>query len=366
MLVIAPWARRLGGAEEMLWAFLRTYDRALLTVDVAFLEAGPFEAEVAALGVRTSVVDAGRLRSPLRVARTVAALAGVVRRRRPRVVLNWMAKTQLYGAPAALLSRRRPRVVWWQHLVPDRHWMDRLATALPAAAIGSSSAASAAAQRGLRPRRPTFVVHPGIDRPEATAGGPSRSALGLSEAAVVVTLVGRLQPWKGHETTLRALARLRADGHDVQLLFVGGAAFGFDVGHRATLERLAGELGLAAHVVFTGQVPSAHPYLRLTDIALNASAEEPFGIVVLEALANGVACVAVGSGGPAEILVDGETGVLAAGGSPGALAAALGRLVTDEELRAAVARRGREHHERHFTAAAMSRRLTDHLVAVAR
>ena len=108
----SPSRRSRGDALE----FLRTYPRDALAVSVVFMESGPLAADVAALGVPTAAINAGRLRSPLEVARTIRALAGTMRRRRPDILLNWMAKAQLYGAPAAVLSGAPPR-----HLVaaPD-------------------------------------------------------------------------------------------------------------------------------------------------------------------------------------------------------------------------------------------------------
>lgn len=366
VLVIAPWARRLGGAEEMLWEFSRTHPRDRLALSIVFLEAGHLQRDIAALGVPTAVIGAGRLRSPFALTRTVARLARLITRRRPTVVLNWMAKAQLYGAPAVVLSGAHPRVIWWQHLVPAGHWMDRLATALPATAVGASSRASADAQRLLWPGRRTFNVHPGIDLPEDSAVGPSRSQLGLSGSATLVTIVGRLQPWKGQQRAIDAIAQLRDHGLDVQLLIVGGAAFGFDEDYEPALRAQVSRLGLGEHVRMVGQVDSAHPYLRISDIALNASESEPFGIVLLEALANGVAVVAVDAAGPAEIVVDGVTGVLTRDGSPGALAAAMGALVTDPDRRRAIAERGRCRHGREFTAQVMSDRIADELLTEAR
>ena len=73
----------------------------------------------------------------------------------------------------------------------------------------------------------------------------------------------------------------------------------------------------------TGQVPDAGPYIEQMDILVNASDPEPFGIVLLEGMARGVPVVAVDSGGPAEFIEDGRTGVLARSGEPDALADAL-------------------------------------------
>ncbi len=80
---------------------------------------------------------------------------------------------------------------------------------------------------------------------------------------------------------------------------------------REALPRLIAELGMQEHVTMTGEVPDAGPYIDRMDILVNASDPEPFGIVLLEGMARGVAVVAVDSGGPREIVEDGVTGVLA-------------------------------------------------------
>lgn len=366
-LVIAPWARRLGGAEEMLWTFARTHDPERLGLSVIFLESGPLETEMTSLGIPTAVVESGQLRSPWRVASTVARLAGAIRRQRPHVVLNWMAKTQLYGAPAVMLSGTRARVVWWQHLIPAGHWMDRLATRLPAAAIGASSEASARAQRCSVPSRRTVCVHPGIEAPAAVpAPAPrARAELGLGETATVVVLVGRLQPWKGQDRAIHATRLLRNLGLDVQLLVVGGSAFGFDANYPDTLRCLVAELDLEQHVRFVGQVDDVTPYLRIGDVALSASESEPFGIVLIEAMALGLPVVAVRSAGPLEITDDGRAGRLATGGSPQELAAAIGPLVDDAAERRRLGEAGRSRVSREFSAASMSRGIAELLESAA-
>ena len=149
----------------MLMSFLRSLDQERFAVTVVFFEDGPFVAETRSLGLRTIVLPAGRLRQVHRAAGVVASLTRLLSRERPDLLLNWMAKTHLYGAAAAALARRSDRVVWWQHTTATQHWLNRLATLLPARAIGCSSRHAAAIQARQRPTRPVFVVHPGIDQP---------------------------------------------------------------------------------------------------------------------------------------------------------------------------------------------------------
>jgi glycosyltransferase involved in cell wall biosynthesis len=361
ILVTLPWGQRLGGAEAMLQTVLDGAAESEHELELVFFEPGPWPAELSDAGFRVTVLPAGRLREAHRWAMTVVRLARLLRRRQPDVILNWAAKTQLYGAPAAMLTGMGERVVWWQQLIPTGHWLDRYATALPAAAVGCYSQAAARAQAGLFPSRPTFVVAPGALPPSSE---PERASLKLTPGATAIGLVGRLQPWKGQDRLLRAQALLRERGHSVHTIIVGGAAYGFSAEYAESLRPLVERLGLEDAVTLTGQVPDAGPYIERMDILLNASDPEPFGIVLLEGMARGVAVVAVDSGGPAEFIEHGQTGVLAPSGEPGALADALESLLISPQKRRAIARAGRERFLRDFTDVALRERFFHQLQEV--
>jgi glycosyltransferase involved in cell wall biosynthesis len=373
IVVTLPWGERLGGAEAMLQAVLDGARAAGHELEPVFFEDGPWPAELIDAGFRVEVLRAGHLREAHRWLATVLRLAAILRRRKPDLMLNWAAKTQLYGAPAALLAGMGGRIVWWQQGIPDGFWLDRAATLLPARAIGCYSRAAAAAQRRLRPRRATFVVAAGAPMPVRNGHAP---ASGLSQVPAsapspvpgrpVVGIVGRLQPWKGQDRLLRAQALLRERGHQLHLLIVGGDAYGLSTGYAASLPALADSLGLGGAVTFTGQVPDAGPYVERMDILVNASDPEPFGIVLLEGMARGVPVVAVDSGGPAEFIEDRQTGLLARSGEPAALADALQPLLCSAELRRAIGSAGRERYSAEFTDGAMRGRFFDHLQALAR
>jgi glycosyltransferase involved in cell wall biosynthesis len=353
ILVTAPWGEHLGGAEAMLQAVLDGASAAGHELELAFFEDGDWPAELRARGFHVEVIPAGRLREVHRWLATVVRLARMIRRRRPDLVLNWAAKTHLYGAPAALLAGIPGRVVWWQQLIPHRGGIDSAATLLPAAAVGCYSEAAARAQARLFPGRRTFVVAAGAPLPEAAG---DRLPLELPAGVPVVGLVGRLQPWKGQDRLLRAHALLRARGHRMHTVIVGGDAYGFSSEYAASLPVLVEELGLTGEVTLTGQVPDAGPYVEQMDILVNASDPEPFGIVLLEGMARGVAVVAVRSGGPAEFIADGSTGVLARSGEPLALADALEPLLSAPEQREQLGRAGRESYLADFTDEAMRKR----------
>jgi glycosyltransferase involved in cell wall biosynthesis len=356
VLVTVPWGTLSGGAEAMLSELLEGGPSHGYELELVFMEAGPWPARLAAEGRRVEVIEAGRVRELHRWVASVRRLARIIRERDPDLIVDWAAKTHLHGAPAAILAGRRERVLWWQHAVPEGHWIDVLATLLPAKAIGCTAQYAAEAQRRLRPRRPLFVVPAGSPPPAPHEGASDADALALSPGTPVVGIVGRLQLWKGQDRLLRALALLRDRGVECQLVIVGGDSFKLEPEYAASLHALIEELGLSGAVIMTGEVPDAGPYIEHFDVLVNASDPEPFGIVLLEGMARGVAVVAVDNGGPREIVEPGRTGVLARSGEPRALADALEPLLRSPELRRELGRAGRERFERHFTTEAMCRR----------
>jgi glycosyltransferase involved in cell wall biosynthesis len=327
-------------------------------LELVFFEPGPWPEELIDAGFRVEVLSAGRLRQPHRWIATVARLTRILRRRRPDLILDWAAKTHLYTAPAAMLVGMSDRLVLWQHAIPGRHWLDRFATLLPSVAIGCYSQAAADAQAGLFPSRATFIVAPGATVPHAGSG---RAPLDLPPDVPVVGLVGRLQPWKGQDRLLEAQAVLRDRGHDIHTLIVGGDAYGLSPGYARSLPSLVSRLGLRDSVTMTGQVPDPGPYIEQMDILVNASDPEPFGIVLLEAMARGVAVAAVDAGGPGEFIVHGRTGMLARSGQRDALADALEPLLASPELRRAIGQAGRQRFMEDFTDVVMRRRFFHNL-----
>jgi glycosyltransferase involved in cell wall biosynthesis len=342
----------------MLQTALRGAAAAGHELEPVFLEGGPWAGELAREGFRVQVIEAGRVRQAHRMLATIVRLAGVMRARQPDLILNWLPKMHLYGAPAAALVGMGDRLVWWQHGMPRTEWVDRCATKLPVIAVGCSSGASARAQAQLRPARPTFVVAPGTRVPDGHANG---SPLQLPREVPAVGLVGRLQPWKGQDRLLQAQALLRARGHEIHTVIVGGDAHELSPEYASSLPAQVARLGLDDAVTMTGQVPDAGPYIDQLDVLVNASDGEPFGIVLLEAMARGIPVVAVDSGAPAEFIEDGRTGVLARSGEPDALADAIEPLLSSPDLRRRIGEAGRERFLRDYTDVAMCRRFYNEL-----
>lgn len=363
ILITVPWAQRLGGAEAMLQGILSSPEEHEHELEVIFFEEGPWAEELREAGLRVEVVRAGRLRQAHRWAATVIRLSRLFGERDPDLILNWSAKTQLYGSPAAVLAGMSDRVVWWQHAFPGKTWLDKTATLLPAAAVGCTSRAAGRAQERLFPKRRTFAVAAGCPPPPED---PVPADIDLPSDVPIVGLVGRLQPWKGQDRLLRAQRILHDRGREMHLVIIGGDSWGLSADYAASLAPLAAELGLSEQVTMTGEVPDAGPYIERLDVLVNASDQEPFGIVILEGMARGVAVLAVNSGGPAEFVQEGVTGLLARSGEPEALADALEPLLLSPELRGELGAEGRKRFAEEFTTAALRARFFARMAEIAR
>jgi glycosyltransferase involved in cell wall biosynthesis len=223
---------------------------------------------------------------------------------------------------------------WYQHgLASRRSWIDRLATLLPARAILTCSATSAASQSRLGPRRALHIAYPGVDLERfdpAALPSPDalRRRLGLPAGGPLIGIIGRLQRWKGMHTLLEAMPAVLRRHPDAHGVIVGGAHRG-EAAYPAYLrERIAG-LHLEEHVTMTGQQANIPEWMQAMDVVVHASDREPFGIVLLEAMALGKPVVAGDRGGPTEVITDGVDGLLTPYGDAQALAGAILRYLDD-------------------------------------
>jgi glycosyltransferase involved in cell wall biosynthesis len=193
------------------------------------------------------------------------------------------------------------------------------------------------------------VLHNGVS-PERLRAFPAASR--PAGDGPVLTSLGSLIGRKGHDVTLRALRLLRERGHAPTLLVFGSGP------ERASLEALAGELGVSDLVTWMGDRPEAPAFLRdATDVLVHAARDEAFGLALLEAGEMGLACVATQVGGTPELLDDGRTGLLVPKDDPPALAAAIERLLRDPAVRARLGQALQAHVRRECTVPRMVQKL---------
>lgn len=176
-----------------------------------------------------------------------------------------------------------------------------------------------------------------------------RAALGLAPEAIVVALVGRLVPWKGHKVFLNALASARRRHPQLVGLIVGHDPSP-DQAYLKELKAQVGGLGLGFWVRFASWQEDVWSIYAATDILIHASTEpEPFGLVLLEAMAARKPVIATRSGGVVDIVLHEQTGLLVEPGDSIALALAITRFIEEPQLAKACVARAHARLATHFT-----------------
>jgi D-inositol-3-phosphate glycosyltransferase len=210
------------------------------------------------------------------------------------------------------------------------------------------------------------VVSPGVNLEMFTAKGnkgDARAVIGVPADAHVVTFVGRIQPHKGPEVLIRAIAEMVTHSPMLRAklvtLIVGGAS-GANGAEVDRMKELVQWLGINDVVRFAPPVDRTGlaDYYRASDLVCVPSYSESFGLVALEAQACGTPVVASAVGGLRTAVADGISGVLVDGHNPRAWSSVIARLLQEPQRRVLLSM-GAFEHASHFGWDATSRGTLD-------
>ncbi len=178
-----------------------------------------------------------------------------------------------------------------------------------------------------------------------TQVGAVQEAHGLSSEHFVIGTVGRLfDSYKRVSDLIRAMPLVLERCPAARLLVVGSGP------DEDTLKALARELGVTDKVCFAGYQSDTQPYYACMKVFALASASEAFGLVLVEAMQNGLPVVATRVGGIPSVVEEGETGLLVEPMQPARLAEAILALTQDSMLRSAMGQKGKARARAEFSA----------------
>jgi glycosyltransferase involved in cell wall biosynthesis len=320
---------------------------------------GPWTEEIRAAGIAVHPVDLRRQISPSADLAALVALARYFREFRPHLVHTHTPKANLLGRLAARLAGV-PVVVGTEHgfyfygMTGLRRrfwvWLARLGAGWSNAVflINREDVDTARAEGICRPGQSVYLpggVGVDVDR-YAPGSDPAaaRAALGLPADALVAGMVGRLTYEKGYGDFFRAAVIVRQALPQAHFLVVGPA----DCQAEPEFRRLVDSLGLADAVTFAGMrtdLPRVYPAM---DVVCLPSYREGMGMVLVEAAAMGLPCVASDIRGCRDVVLDGVTGLLTPPGDPASLAAAILALLRDPERRRQMGQAARQGAETVF------------------
>jgi glycosyltransferase involved in cell wall biosynthesis len=326
----------MGGAEKLLVEFARRMDRERFELHfVALTRDGVISQQLRDLGCPVTVLQGpDGLRVDL-----VLRLTQFFRRERFDIVHTHLDRPLIYGTVAARLARIR-RVIHTRHGQSDdlsprqrrlvrlvARWIDHFVC------VSQDAAQRTAVDHGV-PGHRIRTIWNGVDLAQFTP-------VPLDRAGPAVT-VARLIPEKDIGTLLQATA-LAARQDDQFRVEIAG-----DGPCRDELTQLARQMGIDQRVTFLGAVHQVPELLSRASMFILPSRTEGIALAVLEAQARSLPVIATRVGGNAEIIADGENGLLVPAGDAHGLAQAILRLRGDEQLGRRLGQAGRSRMESQF------------------
>ncbi|MDO5682612.1 MAG: glycosyltransferase [Propionibacteriaceae bacterium] len=198
-------------------------------------------------------------------------------------------------------------------------------------AVSKAEARTVIERCGADPAR-IAVLHPGVDTNLFRPIAPGETSWRCCDMGrPFVLFAARLQPLKGPDLALEALARI--DPQVRPHLVIAGEVSADFADYHSEIERLAHGLGVAGDVIYSGSRPRAEfaAMMRSARLILVPSHSETFGLVALEGAASGVPVIASAAGGLIESVEDGRTGIIVPTRDPQDWADAISRLLTDRQ-----------------------------------
>jgi glycosyltransferase involved in cell wall biosynthesis len=279
------------------------------------------------------------------------ALARALRRRRPAVV-HCINGLRAHRLDILLCASLGIPVICHMHGFERLSGLERLAARQVWRFIYISRAVATDFERQGLPASKGVVIPNALPAEALSWPAPiARRALGAGPEDFVAANVGRLVRWKGQDVFVRALALLAPRYPQLRGWLVGAAddneasrAF------EAELRALTAQLGLQDRVTFAGRRPDVLPVMAAADVVVHSATQpEPFGLVLLEAMAVGRPLVAAAAGGVLDVVTPEVNGLLAEPNNPEALAGSLERLLLDPALAARLGAAGRQKLETGFS-----------------
>jgi glycosyltransferase involved in cell wall biosynthesis len=178
-----------------------------------------------------------------------------------------------------------------------------------------------------------------------------RAELGLTDQDRLISNVGRLDWWKGHDYFLQAMAEVIQSQPNMRVLIVGASdSTSRNQAYCQRLQQLVTDLDLSDHVIFTGFRADVPRIMAASDIVVHSASEpEPLGRVIIEAMAAGRPVVATAAGGVLDIVEDQVTGLLVPPKDVALMAKAVQQLLRNREQAEAIGQRAQQRAKECFS-----------------
>jgi glycosyltransferase involved in cell wall biosynthesis len=285
-------------------------------------------------------------------------LVRIIKRVRPEIVnVHYIAENAFFALAARRFVAFRlvanlhgDDIERYPHRSPPAQWLTRWTLSEADYVLANSVHILAQAERIVPDvHTKSAVIGNGVDLEAFESAEP------FPHPRPYILSVGNFGRKKGFDVLIQAFCQVRLDHPGVDLVMAG------DGYGRRDCQHLASDLGIADSVVFLGRVPNSQvpALLKGCQLFVLPSRQEPFGIVLLEAMAAKTPIVATRVGGVPEIITHGQEGLLVDAESPHSLAEGISPLLVNRALATALGAKGYDKVRRQFTWAAVCDRFED-------
>ncbi|RNL53953.1 glycosyltransferase family 4 protein [Pedobacter jejuensis] len=182
-----------------------------------------------------------------------------------------------------------------------------------------------------------YLVYNGIDtrnwrRPVRSEGG-LRTELGLDRKKLIIAHIGQLIPWKRHELFIEVASKILNHNSNVHCVIIGSDLFNDSTSYKALLVKKIKSLDLTNHLTMMNHRENILCKLADVDVLVHLAEQEPFGRILVEAMSLEIPIVAMNSGGPAEVVIEGQSGFLMDNSKPQDIAKKICLLLNSPSLR---------------------------------
>jgi glycosyltransferase involved in cell wall biosynthesis len=342
----------IGGTETQAVELARRFDPKRYRVTVGCLRReGPLLERLENTPVEIVEVNLGGGIDSLSGLLRIAKLAQFLRRQRIQILHAHDLWSNIVGMPAAMLARTPVTITSQRDLSHDawygtyrrrvlRFFQRRSSLVL----TNAKAIREGLIEQDHLPPDKVCVVYNGVDLDRFGAPSNRSQLFPGSEGNKLIVLVGNMiTDVKGHSVLIAAAPEVVKAYPKTQFVLVGEGT------KRSDFEKQVQDLGLQPNFLFLGRRSDVPAILACCDIAVLPSLAEGLPNAVLEYLAAGLPVVATALGGNLEIIQDGKTGLLVPSQDPQALAAALIRLLSGEELATRIGRSGHDYVKQNFS-----------------
>lgn len=333
--------RTVGGMQTHLLDLIRGIKNGQFEVVVVAPPNPRLRERLVELSVRLVELDIDDKVKPYKDFRTVLSLKKILREVKPDIFHIHGNKSALVGRFAARLSGLSMVTIVTVHnflVYQEKGLLKRILASWAERVLARWTDLIIAVSEGLKqslvsvegiPAGKIVVIPNGIslkENKDYKVDEGLKKSLGIGEGDTIVGTIGRLVWWKGHKVLIEAASLLLEKYPKLKVIIVGDGPF------REELEQKIKQLKLEERIKLLGFVDDIGPYLSLFDVFTLPSLKEPFGIVLLEAMAAKKPIIATRAGGVPEIIEDGKTGILVEPSNSKELAKAIDTAVSDNSL----------------------------------